>query len=409
MFKKEILENQKKILNVDLIERNFDIKELTDVFKLNKIIALIGSRRAGKTFLTFQIVKELIEKNKLSIENIVYIDFSWVLDKDIDLNYVEEEYFSLFPDKKPFFIFDEIQELENFPEKLIRLLNKWYKIIITWSNAHLLSKEISTILRWKVYAKEVFPLDFREYLRFNNIWYTKNDLILNKPKYKHEFEKFLKWWWFPEIVLTNNEIVKENILKTYLDIMIYKDLQDRYNIKNDYVLRFFIKRVLSTFGKELNINKIYNELKSNNIKISKDTLYNFYEYLGDIYLISNLNNYWAQIKWLKKTYLIDVSFANFVWNDDLWKRFENFVYLELKKKYSEVFFLHKIYEIDFYIPWENKYIQVVYNLNYENVERETKNLIKQGWERILLYFEKEESLKIDNTIKLLNFSEFIFD
>lgn len=409
MFKKEILENQKKILNVDLIERNFDIKELTDVFKLNKIIALIGSRRAGKTFLTFQIVKELIKKNKLSIENIVYIDFSWVLDKDIDLNYVEEEYFSLFPDKKPFFIFDEIQELENFPEKLLRLLNKWYKIIITWSNAHLLSKEISTILRWKVYDKEVFPLDFREYLRFNNIWYTKNDLILNKSKYKHEFEKFLKWWWFPEIVLTNNEIVKENILKTYLDIMIYKDLQDRYNIKNDYVLRFFIKRVLFTFGKELNINKIYNELKSNNIKISKDTLYNFYGYLGDIYLISNLNNYWAQIKWLKKTYLIDVSFANFVWNDDLWKRFENFVYLELKKKYSEIFFLKKNFEIDFYIPWENKYIQVIYNLNYENVERETKNLIKQGWERILLYFEKEESLKIDNTIKLLNFSEFIFD
>ncbi|MDP3380013.1 MAG: hypothetical protein Q8S84_00210 [bacterium] len=67
--------------------------------------------------------------------------------------------------------------------------------------------------------------------------------------------------------MTENEIVKENILKTYLDVMIYKDLQDRYSIKNDYVLKFFIKRVLSTFSKELNINKIYNELKGNNIKI----------------------------------------------------------------------------------------------------------------------------------------------
>ena len=169
-----------------------------------------------------------------------------------------------------------------------------------------------------------------------------------------------------------------------------------------------IKRVLSTFWKELNINKIYNELKGNSIKISKDSLYNFYEYLDDIYLISNLNNYWAQIKWLKKTYLIDVSFANFVWNDDLWKRFENFVYLELKKKYPEIFFLNKTYEIDFYIPWGNKYIQVVYSLNFQNIERETKNLAKQDWEKILLYFEKEENLNIDNNIKLLNFSEFIF-
>jgi len=408
MLRKEILENQKKILNVDLIKRDFDINELNDIFKLNKIIALIGSRRAGKTFLTFQIVKELIKKKQLSIEEVVYIDFSWILEKDINLTLLEEEYFLLFPDKKPFFIFDEIQELEKFPEKLIWLLNKWYKIMITWSNAHLLSKEISTILRWKVYTKEIFPLNFEEYLRFNNILYNKNDLILNKSKYKHKFNDFLKWWWFPEITLSNNEIIKENILKTYLDIMIYKDLQDRYNIKNDYVLKFFIRRVLSTFWKELNINKIYNELKSNGVKISKDSLYNFYEYLDDVYLISNLNNYWAQIKWLKKTYLIDVSYANFVWNVDYWKRFENFVYLELKKKYSEIFFLKKNYEIDFYIPSVNKYIQVAYSLNYENVERETKNLLKQNWEKILLYFEKEEKLNIDKSIQLFDFSDFIF-
>jgi hypothetical protein len=63
--------------------------------------------------------------------------------------------------------------------------------------------------------------------------------------------------------LTENEIVKENILKTYLDVMIYKDLVDRYNIKNDYNLSYFIRRILFNFTKELNINKIFNELKSN--------------------------------------------------------------------------------------------------------------------------------------------------
>ena len=75
MFKKEILENQNKILNVNLINRSFDIDEIIDVLKLNKIIALIWPRRAGKTFLTFQIVKELVKKNILDIEESVYVDW----------------------------------------------------------------------------------------------------------------------------------------------------------------------------------------------------------------------------------------------------------------------------------------------------------------------------------------------
>ncbi len=407
MFKKEILENQKKIKELSLVKRNFNLDEIESVFNLNKIISFIWPRRAWKTFLTFQIAKELIDKKIIELENVVYIDFSWIINKDLDLEFIENSYFELFPDKKPFFIFDEIQELDNFSQKLIKFLNKWYKIFITGSNAHLLSKEISTILRWKVYTIEVFPLDFKEYLNFKNIDFSKNDLILNKSKYKSLFLNFLKWGGFPEIVLTENEFVKQNILKTYFDVMIYKDLQDRYKIKNDFALNFFIKRVLTTFTKELNINKIFNELKSQQIKIWKDSLYNFYEYLHNIYLIEPLNNYWSKIKWLKKNYLIDVSFANLIWNDDFWQRFENFVFFELRKKYKEIYFLNKTYEIDFFILLENKFIQVVYNLNYDNLERETKNLLKQNWEKILIYFEKEEWIKVDENIKLLDFSELI--
>lgn len=408
MFKKEILQNQKKISELKILKRDFKINEFLEVFHLNKIIAFIGSRRAWKTFLTFQLVNELIERKVLDIENIVYIDFSSLLKKDINLDTIEESYQSLFPDKKPFFIFDEVQELNNFPEKLIWLLNKWYKVIITWSNAHLLSKEISTILRWKVYTKEVYPLNFIEYLRFKEIEFSKNDLVINKGKYIKEFGEFLKWWWFPEIVLIKDIFIKESILKSYLDVMIYKDLQDRYKIKNDFVLSFFIKRVLSSFSKELNINKIYNDLKSNWVKISKDSLYNFYEYLNNIYFIEPLSNFWSRIKWLKKNYLIDVSFANLIWNDDLWKRFENYIYLFLKKKYWEIYFLNKNYEIDFFIPKENIYIQVVYNLNYENLERETKNLLKQNWEKFVIYFKKDDDLNLSNKIKFLEFTEFIF-
>jgi len=314
-------------------------------------------------------MKNLIKNNLLKIEDICYIDFSWIIYKHVNLEDIKNSYLSLFPDKNPIFIFDKIQELEDFPPQIIKLLNQWYKIIITWSNAHLLSKELSTILRWKVYTKEIFLLNFKEYLSFKNISFNKNNFILERQRYLNKFIEFLKRWWLPEIVLTESEFVKENILKNYLDVMIYKDLQDRYNIKNDFALKFFIKRILNTFSKELNINKIYNELKWQNIKISKDSLYNFYEYLINIYLVSPLKNYWSQIKWRKKNYLIDVAFANLVWNKDFGKRLENVVYLHLLKKYKEVYFLIKNYEIDFFIPTKNLYIQVVYDLNYENIEK----------------------------------------
>ena len=405
MFKKEILENQRKIAELNLIKRNIDIDEIESVFQLHKIISFIWSRRAWKTFLTFQVVKEFCERKILELEDVVYIDFSWIINKDLDLEIIENSYFELFPDKKPFFIFDEIQELNNFPEKLIKVLNKWYKILITWSNAHLLSKEISTILRWKVYTKEIFPLDFKEYLQFKNIDFSKEDYILHTSKYTAEFTHFLKWGWFPEIVLTENQFVRENILKSYFDVMIYKDLQDRYKIKNNFALHFFIRRVLTTYTKELNINKIYNELKSQWIKIWKDSVYNFYEYLHNIYLLEPLDNYWSKIKWLKKNYLIDVSFANLIWNDDFWQRFENLVFFELRKRYSEIYFLHKNYEIDFFLPSENTYIQVVYQLTFDNLERETKHLWKQEWEKVLVYFEKEAGIVVDEKITLVHFSE----
>ena len=169
MFEKEILQNQKKIWDLNLIKRRLDLYEIEEVLKLNKIIAFIGSRRAWKTFFTFQLAKELIAKNIIDIQDVCYVDFSWIIDKDTDLQDIKNDFKSLFPDREPIFIFDEIQELSNFPEKLINILNQWNKIIIIWSNAHLLSKELSTILRWKVYTREIFPLDFKEYLFFKNI------------------------------------------------------------------------------------------------------------------------------------------------------------------------------------------------------------------------------------------------
>jgi predicted AAA+ superfamily ATPase len=193
MIKKEILINQRKLQSLDFIQRTFDLQEIESIFKLNKICALIGPRRSGKTFLTFQILRELIAKGNIQLESVCYIDFSALLDQRITIEQIKDAYISLFPDIQPIFVFDEIQELENFPTQLIHLLNEGYKILITGSNAHLLSRELSTILRGKVYTKEVFPLDFKEYLHFKGLTPSSHDLIVDKAKYKYYFSDFLLW------------------------------------------------------------------------------------------------------------------------------------------------------------------------------------------------------------------------
>ena len=147
MFTKEILSNQDRIFQVVLKRRPMNIDEITEMWKLEKIIAMLGPRRAGKTYLGFQILRDLVEKKQIEKEDILYFDFSSLIEKQIDLGALMEEYSTLFPDRKPVCFFDEIQELENFPEKIISLKNQGYRIIVTGSNAHLLSRELSTILR----------------------------------------------------------------------------------------------------------------------------------------------------------------------------------------------------------------------------------------------------------------------
>jgi len=193
MFSKEILENQERIFQVALKERPFDVREIVQVWKLEKIVALVGSRRVGKTFLSFQILRNLVSTGQIEKEDILYFDFSSLLEKHINLDVLLDDYFTLFPERKPVCFFDEIQELENFPAKLIALKNRGFRILITGSNAHLLSRELSTILRGKVYTKEIFPLDFREFLSFREMVYTKNDSLKNTGKYKKMFLEYLEW------------------------------------------------------------------------------------------------------------------------------------------------------------------------------------------------------------------------
>jgi len=401
MFKEIILYNQNLIKNIKTIKRDYLFYD--DLLNLNKIVSFVWPRRVWKTFLMIDFIKNLIESKKIELEQVVFIDFSMQTWENIDFKDIISGFKELYPDKNPFFVFDEIQDIANFKEFVLNLYNLWYKIFLSWSNSKLLSSELSTHFWWRVFEYKIYPLTFKEALRFKNIEIKKFYQIEEKAIIKNVFYEILEFWSFPEILLSSNNLFKIDNLKTYLDVLIYKDLIERYKIENEISLKYLIKSITASFSKEININKIYNELKSQNIKIWKTTLYEYYEYVKNVFYAYELENFYNLKAW-KKVFLYNMWFNKIFQNkQNLWQSFENFIFLELVKKYDKVYFKKHLWEIDFYIPEINTNFQVCFDLKKDNYEREIKTFTKNVENNVLIYFSKDKNIKEDNNFKLLDF------
>ncbi len=426
MFKQKILDNQEKIKNISLIKR--DIEFNSEILWLNKIISFVGPRRAWKTYFMYQVAKDLIGNWKLNYEEIVFLDFSEILQKKIDFDKILENFLEIYPDKKPFFIFDEVQDIENFREWIIWLFNKWYKIFISWSNAKLLSQEISTEFRWRNFEIFILPLSFKEFIKFKNWEFsekieTKNFYSTQENALiKNLFLEFLKYWAYPEIALIDNIQLKEWIIKDYFNLLVYKDLKERYKIDNDFALKYLVSEISKNTWEEFSINKIYTNLKSQWIKIWKDTLYNYLIYLENIFFSKRILNFYSP-KGASKNYLFDLSFWNVFSqnNENCEKKFENAVFLELLRKNNSNLSNNSIYfkkiltrEISFFDEINNCDIQVEFKLEEKSkkLDKIIKNLKKSSEENLkinkkIIYFDKNFE-NLDNKI-FIDFKKFFLN
>ena len=399
-YKRLILNGQEKLKKANPLKR--DIPFNYEYLQLDKIITFVGPRRAGKTYFMFYILKKLIEEKKIQLEQVVFIDFTSFLDNEFDVEKLLEDFYLLYPDKIPFFVFDEIQELKNFEKIVMYLFNMGFKIFLSGSNSKLLSSQLSTIFRGRTIDIKVLPLSFKEFLYFKwigNKFYTEQQLWLVKNK----FLEYLKFGGYPEIVLAESEITKLDLINQYFTILLYKDLLERYGIENEYVIKYLIKRILYSVSKEFSIQKVFNDLKSQWVKVGKQTIYNYLEYLKEIFFVYEVLNLAKQ--W-KKFFLYDVWYNNVYLIENYWYRFENIVLNHLKQKFEVLFYLKQNnYEIDFVLKEVNLAIQVCYELNEENFEREIYWLKKVKCKnKYLIYFNKFTDKTISD-IKIINIFE----
>ncbi len=368
-----------------------------DVDKM--INVAIGMRRSGKTYLLYQKIRDLLAQG-VHLEQILFINFEddrLLPMSQKELGALLDMFYTLYPqnhDRKCYFFLDEIQNVEGWPRVIRRFYDsKKVKIFLTGSSAKLLSKEISTSLRGRSIATEVWPYSFQEYWEAHDIHKPKS-LIGKKilDQFYHHFEEYLVIGGFPAIqYLYENE--RRTILQNYISTVIFRDIIERHKITNialvKYLIKFLIKNISSLFA----VNKFYNDVKSQGIKVGKDTIYQYLEYIEDAFLIFSVPLFTESVRKMqlnpKKIYAVDsgLIYANRLdISHNFGCLFENLVFLDLKRQGAKIYYYRtkEGFEIDFLVEHQNgsmELLQVVWDINdpstKEREERALKSAMKE--------------------------------
>ncbi len=402
------------------IIKDFRSKKLPETFEraidiplekpINRAISIIGPRRAGKTYLMFNLIKKLLIKYPQ--ENILYVNFEKAgflpLNSD-DLVLLKDTFFELSPHLKKkdiWFFLDEIQNVTGWELFVRTCLDEDINVFISGSSSKLLSKDIATSMRGRTLSYVLLPFSFKEYLLSKKIKLEKFLSSDEKAGIVSLFNKYFIEGGYPETIIYPEQ--SEKILSDIFETALYKDVIEREKIRNVNVVLQLINALLSS--KEFSINKFYNYLKSNNIKVGKNALYNYARYLEDAFVVFLLKKFDLSYKKagqsLPKVYFLDNGILTNNNIDDKGRLLENLVFLELTRRGEEIAYFQTAQkeEVDFLVKHGkkvNQLIQVCYDLsNFMTKDREIKSLLKASVEfkcdnLLILTMSEEDNLIIE--------------
>lgn len=400
-------------------------KQIQRDFYLNQLIAnkdrsvckvVTGMRRSGKSYLLFTLFYEWLLKNGVPERHIIKIDLETQKNKPFrDSEKLYSHLKSLFRDKERYYILlDEIQEVNGFEDLVNGLMvDHNCDVYITGSNAKLLSKDINTRFRGRSVQIKVFPLSF---LEFYSVRQTEGENI------KDIFDEFMLYGSLPYLneLSTRNE--KIEYLNSIWETLLYRDIIDRYKIRNEHILDAVFDFLCSNIGSYVNANKIANTLKSNGYKeITDDTVGNYLEYLCESFLFYKVQRYDIRgrhyLKTQNKYYISDLGVRNAKLKFrqiEVTHSLENIIYLELiKQGFIVDIGKNDNREIDFIVrslDGNQWYIQVAYTLQgEEKLQQETASLknIKDGYRRIILTMDDDPFENLEGGIKKINVFDFL--
>lgn len=359
-----------------------------------RIVTVTGIRRCGKSSLLGLTINRLLEAG-VPKERILYVGFdderflSMAPDNFDELLQAYREMYPTTSLQDVYMFFDEIQLVSGWELFVLRVYKNYCKhIFITGSTAKMLSEEIASALRgWPDEYRE-YPLSFEEYLSFKGIEADKYSEE-GKAMMTFAFRDYCDEGGFPEVVRSQTKSEKVKILQSYFSTMLFRDMIEHYHIGASVsVVRYFLKRMMNNLTKPTSVNNIYNDLKSQGLKVAKDSLYLWLDYACNIFLFRKVQRYTKsmvkQSSSPAKYYMADIALRNAVLlpeSEDAGKALENIVYLNLERSLGEedqISYFYEQKECDFVVQRGERVselVQVCWTLSEENMEREVGGLL----------------------------------
>ena len=355
------------------VERSIQALVL-ESFSDNRVLILTGIRRCGKSTLLKQIMRTKTRYCYVNFEDERFLDF-----RAEEFESLNEILIEVYGPSSTYF-FDEIQNIDRFETFVRRLQDEGKKVVITGSNASMLSKEFGTRLTGRYKLFEVYPFSFAEFLRWKKIGVKKDSPYIPEEKVKltTAFSLYAESGGMPEFLKNQDP----DYIKTLYDNIIYRDIIARYSIRRQRLVRELVGILAST----ISLPFTYNSLKKSLGLKNAITVKEYISYLGAAYLFFEMLRFdysvKKQLNSARKIYIIDTAFSvlyGFSLSPNRGRILENIVFIELKRRGKEVYYFSGTRECDFITKDGRKIsgaIQVCHELNNENRDRETGGLLE---------------------------------
>lgn len=388
-LKKAIIDQKEEIellpSRIRIIERSC-FEKYKAYTKSAQVKVIMGVRRCGKSVLSYQLLKD---------KPFAYINFDDEALASIaagDLNDVLEAFYEVYGDFKCILL-DEIQNIAGWELFVNRLQRRGFNVIVTGSNANLLSRELSTHLTGRNIPLELYPFSFREFINYHGVVIDDMGLLSTKERgiLKKKLEEYILTGGFPEVV--KEPANKKMYLQSLYSDILNKDIIIRYKIRFPRTLREMANSLMSNTASHVSFNQIKNTF---NLK-SAHTALNYLSFLEESFLFFLVPRFSYKAKQraiaARKIYAIDTGMIGALsasFSRNIGKIYENAVFLELRRRSSleqcEISYWQDTFhnEVDFVVKEGRKIkelIQVCYDTgNYDTKKREVSALLKSGKE-----------------------------
>lgn len=354
-----------------LVEREYRLPEIP-----NKAYAIIGMRRVGKTYFLYQTMNHLMRQG-IERSRVVYLNLEDERLSDMtikDLHWVTDEYYAMFPENRPgkaYFFLDEIHLIDGW-EKFVRhfMDSENVQIFISGSSAKMLSREIASAMRGRSIEAIIYPYSFREFLKSRNINVPTFLNRVNKQLrslMENQLLKYLLEGGFPEaqgLSISDRHL----LLQGYVNTVIFCDIVDRFKVTNIVVLKKLIRHFIRNAGLHFTVNKFFNDLKSQGVKVAKTTLHEYLGHIQDVFLLRAIHIYTQSERKRMvnpiKPYVIDTALAasfSLAREPEVGHLLENCIFVELCRRDARVtyFITQSGYEVDFVAEYPDKSMDII--------------------------------------------------